>query len=226
MMEFASLSCLFLPILIGLPLLAACLSHTNRAWQIAEIFSASSLLVAVLSWIGVVAFGFTFNSVDWLEITPLRATLFLLVSFIAYIVLRYAHINFNSDVDSGRFLYWLMLTICAVTLTLLSNHLILFWCAWTSISLSMHKLINFYPYRYRAALAAHKKFIFARVAELCLAAAFLLLYDYHHNFLISEILQQYPLTTLPWQQKLAAILLAVVALIGSSEESVGNLSAL
>jgi NAD(P)H-quinone oxidoreductase subunit 5 len=43
--------------------------------------------------------------------------------------------------------------------------------------------------------------------------AFLLLYDIHHTFLISEILQQAPLHVSSWQQQTATILLGLVALI-------------
>ena len=212
-MEITAIYSLSLPILICLPLLSACLSNTARAWQFAEIFGATSLLIALFAWVAFVFLGATFNLMDWLAITPLRATLLLLVSFIAYIVLRYARTNFNADADSARFLRWLTLTIFAVTLTVISNHLAAFWLAWASISLSMHKLLVFYPSRYRAVLAAHKKFIFARLAELCLAAAFFLLYDYHDSYLISEILQQYPAAHISWQQQAAAILLGIVALI-------------
>lgn len=212
-MEIATLCSLLVPILIFLPLLSACLSNTARAWQLAEIFSAASLLIALLLWIGFVFLGGTPNPTDWLAITPLRATLLLLVSFIAYMVLRYARTNFNADTDSSRFLRWLTLTIFAVTVTVMSNHLIVFWLAWVSISLSMHKLLLFYPSRYRAVLAAHKKFIFARVAELCLAVAFLLLYNHHQSYLIADILQHYPTTSISWQQEVAAILLGIVALI-------------
>ena len=211
-MDIATACSLFVPTLIGLHLVSACLSNTARAWQLAEIFSACSLLMALLTWVAVVFFDVRFDLTHWLAITPLRATLLVLVSFIASIVLHYARTNFDADADSSRFLRWLTFTIFAVTLTVMSNHLILFWFAWTSISLSMHKLLVFYPSRYRAVLAAHKKFISARTAEICLAGAFFLLYEHHHSFLISEILQQYPAALISWQQQFAAILLAIVAL--------------
>jgi NAD(P)H-quinone oxidoreductase subunit 5 len=212
-MESLVVSSLVLPILVSLPLLSACLSNAKRNWQLAEILGASSFLMVLLAGIILIWPGITFTSVDWLAFTPLRATLLLLVSFIAYIVLRYARTNFASDPSNATFLRWLTLTIFAVMLTISSNHLVVFWFAWLSISLSLHKLLVFYPSRYRAVLAAHKKFIFARIAELCLGAAFLLLYNYHNTFLISEILQQYPSSSISWQQEIAAILISLVALI-------------
>jgi NAD(P)H-quinone oxidoreductase subunit 5 len=47
----------------------------------------------------------------------------------------------------------------------------------------------FYPDRKRAALAAHKKFLFARVAEACLIGAAALLYAEHGTLFISEIMR-------------------------------------
>lgn len=144
---------------------------------------------------------------------PLNTTVLVLISFIALIVLRYAKTNFNSDADGERFLRWLMTTLLAVIVTVSSNHLVVFWLAWMGISLSMHQLLMFYPNRYRATLAAHKKFILARVAEALLAAAFILLYDVHNSVIISEILARYPASELLWQEQTAALLIAVVALI-------------
>ena len=80
---------------------------------------------------------------------------------------------------------WLLTTLSAVTLVVLSNHLILFWLGWLSISLALHKLLMFYPNRPRAALAAHKKFIVARLAETCLFIAFALLYNVHDTWLLT-----------------------------------------
>jgi NAD(P)H-quinone oxidoreductase subunit 5 len=150
---------------------------------------------------------------NFFSLNPLRVTLLILVSFIATIVLRFAWTNFALDSDRPRFMRWFALTVLAVILTILSNHLVLFWMAWVSISLSVHQLLVFYSARYRAVLAAHKKFIFARATEVFLAIAFLLLYDIHHTFLISEILQQAPLHVSSWQQQTATILLGLVALI-------------
>lgn len=212
-MESIIIASLIWPILVCLPLLSAALSQSKRGWLYAELFSATALLLALMAWIALIPLNISFSLVNWLDITPLRATLLLLVSFIAYIVIRYARTNFTSDPDSARFLGWLTLTISAVMLTLVSNHLIIFWLAWVSISLSMHQLLVFYPSRYRAVLAAHKKFIFARLAELCLATAFVLLYSQHNTLLISEIIAYYPVDTLSWQEQSAAILLAIVALI-------------
>lgn len=137
----------------------------------------------------------------------------VLITFIGFIVLRYAKTNFRSDSDNERFLRWLLATLLAVIVTVSSNHLAVFWLGWVGISLSMHQLLMFYPYRYRATLAAHKKFILARVAEALLAVAFILLYNVHNSATVSEILAHYPAPELRWQEQTAALLIALVAII-------------
>ena len=63
---------------------------------------------------------------NFFSLNPLRVTLLILVSFIATIVLRFAWTNFALDSDRPRFMRWFALTVLAVILTILSNHLVLF----------------------------------------------------------------------------------------------------
>ncbi len=42
--------------------------------------------------------------------------------------------------------------------------------AWTATSLALHQLLTFYPDRTGALVAAHKKFLVSRLADLCLLA--------------------------------------------------------
>jgi NAD(P)H-quinone oxidoreductase subunit 5 len=128
-------------------------------------------------------------------------------------VLRYSKTNFENDKDNKRFLFWLTLTVFAVMMTVSSNNLITFWLGWVAISLSMHQLLTFYPERYRAVLAAHKKFLFARSAEILLAISFLIISYHHKTFNISEILNQYPVSSFDWSINLATVLIALVAMI-------------
>ncbi len=48
--------------------------------------------------------------------------------------------------------------------------------AWIASSLALHQLLTFYSDRSAALIAAHKKFIASRLAELCLAVALALIY--------------------------------------------------
>ncbi|RUO76742.1 NADH-quinone oxidoreductase subunit L [Pseudidiomarina taiwanensis] len=146
-------------------------------------------------------FGFRF--------TPLSTTMVALISFIGWVVTRYAQTQFAESIDEQRFRRRLFATIAAILFTVISDHLLLFWLGWIAVSSSLHQMLVFYPERPRAVLAAHKKFIFARLAETLLATAFILFYLAHGTASIAE-LQTVTLTPLSYT---AMTLLAIVALM-------------
>lgn len=201
----------FWPALAGLPLAAALLSRIRNPWRLAESLLSLGFALSLLVWVQSLIWPAQAN--ELFHLTPLTSTLALLISFIALVVLRYAKSNLAQDPDNRRFLTWLLATVAAVLTTVISNHLLTFWVAWVAISLSLHQLLMFYPDRPRAALAAHKKFLLARLAEALLAVAFVLLYQHHQTAQIDEILARYPAESVSWPEQLAAVLLGLVALI-------------
>lgn len=198
---------------ICLALMCAASSIFSEAWRIARWLIGGGLVISLLLWLLTLLTKNDSASLSLIYITPIKACVLVLIYFIAFVVLRYAQANFNTDPDKNRFLRWFMLTIFSVMLTVATDHLLVFWFAWIGISLSLHQLLMFYPNRPRAALAAHKKFILARLAEILLAFSFGLLYFQHHSFSIHMILAHYPMTIFGWHLQLAAVLLALVALI-------------
>lgn len=191
-------------------LLILLFSGTARGWRVAIWLSGFNLALALLLWLASLH---TPILAGVLRLAFLPSTLLVLVSFLAWIIYRYAATNFQADVDAIRFLRWLTLTVLAVQVLLLANHLLLFWLAWVSVSLSLHQLLMFYPNRSRARLAAHKKFLIARGSEVLLGLAFLLIYLAHDSLSIVQILSEYPVADFTWQLQLATLLLAVVALL-------------
>ena len=195
---------------ILLSILVLVFSKTRQGWQVATLLSGVNVLLAIFLFVQI------FNSPVMsavFRLDFLHATVLLLINFLAWIIYRYSAVNFQADADAPRFLTWLTCTLLSVQVLILSDHLIIFWLAWVGVSLSLHKLLTFYPNRPRAILAAHKKFLIARCSELFLGLSFWFIYSVHHSFSISHILSQYPLTDLPWQITSAVILLALVALL-------------
>jgi NAD(P)H-quinone oxidoreductase subunit 5 len=142
-----------------------------------------------------------------------------LVVFMSVILIAFSRNYMAGEPRGGTYWHWLLNTLAAVSLVVISNHLLLFWLGWVSISLALHKLLTFYPERPRAALAAHKKFLLARTAEMSLMAAIILLYQQHGTLLISDLVAHFnavaignsvQLTTV---DHIAAVLIAVTALI-------------
>lgn len=195
------------------PLLSLLFSTTNRRWEVAYISRLIGLFSALAIWICTLLNVDINHAFPLIHFTGLSSTAFLLVHFIGFIVLNYARRNFELDSNNQRFLQWFLITLFSVMVTVVSNHLLLLWLGWVSISISLHQLLMFYPQRYRAVLAAHKKFIFARTAEILLSIAFLIIYSEHGTGFIDHIFAQYPLQNLSINLHIAAILIANVVLI-------------
>lgn len=158
------------------------------------------------------------NSPSWIGTSPLNLLLLSLVLFLNLILTRFSRRYMAGDQDIVRYYRWFFLSIAGVSITVIANHLALFWCGWLFISLAFHKLITFYSNRRRALLAAHKKFILARIAELLLLLAFTLLYREHKTLFITELSQIFLnaaafKTQLSLSDQVAAIFLASAALI-------------
>jgi NAD(P)H-quinone oxidoreductase subunit 5 len=204
---------LYLPLFVPLIFLAAGLASRSLErpliWRLAAGASLVALLTSLVFLVLTIAFPFAPYGI--LQASPLTAVMQVLASFIAFVVIRYSCTSMATEARAATYLVWLQLTLAAVTLAVASNHMLMLLAAWTCISLGLHRLLMFFPERPRAALAAHKKFLLARLAELCLLGAFLLLHHVQRSWLISDVLAAYP-AQLSWAEQLAALLIAAAAL--------------
>jgi NAD(P)H-quinone oxidoreductase subunit 5 len=98
----------------------------------------------------------------------LGCTMLLLVSFIGWIIVGYSRSYLDGEGGQPRYIRSLMLTLAAVSLLVLTNNLLLLAAAWIVTSLALHVLLTFFEQRPQALIAAHKKFLASRVADLCL----------------------------------------------------------
>jgi NAD(P)H-quinone oxidoreductase subunit 5 len=104
-------------------------------------------------------------------VDALSAILFVLVSFIGVVVLRYSRNYLDGDPRQSHFFNWLALTLASVLTLIVSGNVALLIAAWIATSLGLHKLLLFYPGRPAAQLAAKKKFVASRIGDLCLICA-------------------------------------------------------
>ncbi len=98
----------------------------------------------------------------------LGGVMLLLVASLGWVIVRYSQPYLDGERGQSRHLRSLMLTMAAVTLLVLSNNLLVLAAAWIATSLALHSLLTFFDQRPQALIAAHKKFIASRVADLCL----------------------------------------------------------
>lgn len=92
----------------------------------------------------------------------------LLVCTIALVIARYSRSYLDGDPDVQRYARWLLATLAAVTLLVVSSHLLVIALAWTATSLALHQLLTHRRERVPALVAAHKKFLVSRLADACL----------------------------------------------------------
>jgi len=151
-----------------------------------------------------------------LRLDTLSLAMANLIAIVGLVVMRFSRQYLQGEAGHLRFQRWLSSTLGCVAITITSDHLLLLLAGWVCTSLCLHQLLLFYPHRPRARLAAQKKFIASRLGELCLLAAFVLLYQQHDSFIISNVLAAYsdpsPAAT-GWPTQIAAVLIAVAALL-------------
>lgn len=152
------------------PLIMARLCGTS-AWLalgLGLISAAGQLPRSTSTELGLMGFDF--------YVDALSVCLFVLVALLAAVVIRFSRNYLDGDPQQGYFLKLLALTSASVLTLTIAGHLVLFVIAWIATSLSLHRLLTFYPERPAAQLAARKKFLISRVGDLCLVAAMVLIY--------------------------------------------------
>jgi NAD(P)H-quinone oxidoreductase subunit 5 len=163
---------------VALPLIALCASVVagltliqsavvNEIWLATEIPLALNL-------------GIYFDS--------LSAVMFVLISFVGWIIARYSLRYLDGDTHQGQFLTSMLFTLGAVLLLVVSRNLVMFTLSWMLTSWGLHRLLTYYGDRPAACWAARKKFLISRLGDVLLILALVLTYrcfgtvDFHELF--------------------------------------------
>lgn len=141
----------------------------------------------------------------------------MLVTFIGWIVVRYSATYLDGEARQGMFMAWLCVTLAMVMLLVIAGTLVQLVVAWIGTGIGIHRLLIFYPDRVAAQRAARKKRVTARVAELALIVAALLLAMAYGTTDIASILAQARAGEGGGLAIAAAALLAVAALLKSAQ---------
>jgi len=110
-----------------------------------------------------------------LRLDPLSLFMFWLVSFLGTVLIQFSRNYLDGDERHTQFLGRLYLTIAAVLMFVLAGNLWQLVLGWIAMSLTLHQLLVFYADRPRAIIAARKKYILARLGDLLLIIAAVLL---------------------------------------------------
>ena len=173
------------PLTLLLGAIAGFLSPGHRPRVLPRLAEASALvaiLVAVISAVVIVLQGpldgrlVGLNGLGLsIRLDAVSVLMLLLVSFIGWVVVRYAATYLDGEARQGAFTGWLCMTLASVLLLVLSGNLVQLVLAWVATSLFLHRLLLFYPDRVAARRAAAKKFVTARLGDVALIGAAALL---------------------------------------------------
>jgi len=110
------------------------------------------------------------------RLDAVSAVMLVLVTFVGWIVLRYAATYMDGELRQGAFTGWLCATLAAVMMLVISGNTLQLAVAWILTSVFLHKLLLFYPDRVAAQRAARKKWVTARAGDAALIVAVVVLH--------------------------------------------------
>jgi NAD(P)H-quinone oxidoreductase subunit 5 len=216
------------PLLYAAVAAATALGQRSEAgWRVARWGAALALGAAVLSLVGLLTGGAALlrghalvmlgdaGAVHLgLRSDPLGALMLVLVSFIGWVIVRYSQPYLGGARGQPRYIRGLMLTLAAVSLLVVTNNLAVLALAWIATSLALHGLLTFFDDRPQALIAAHKKFLVSRVADLCLGGGVALVGVQLGTLDIDRaIAAARALPAMPGSLQVAALLLAASAML-------------
>lgn len=135
------------------------------------------LLRPVLSFLGFDARTTVPTSVmnEVVQLDLVSSAMFVLVSTLAVVVVRYSRTYLAGQRDLDRYARSLVLTVASVTVLVISNHLAVLVVAWFATDVGLHSLLTFYPARRQAIIVAHKKFLLSRLADACFLSSIVII---------------------------------------------------
>lgn len=151
------------------------------------------------------------------RLDAVSAPMLLLVSFIGWIVLRYARVYMDGEARQGTFTGGLCATLASVLLLVQAGGLVQLVLAWIATGVFLHKLLLFRADRVQARRAARKRLILSRAAEVLLAAAAVLLAAGYGTADIAGISAAARAGEAPGAALAAAALLALSAILISAQ---------
>ena len=113
----------------------------------------------------------------------------LLVAVLGWVIVRYSHRYLAGEPGQIRYLRALLSTLASVSVVVVTDNLGVLVAAWFASSLGVHGLLTFYSNRRPALLAARKKFVVSRLADVALLVALALVWRETTTLDIPTLLQ-------------------------------------
>ncbi len=168
------------PVLLAIVLApAACMVTVAALPQLRRVSSARSW--RAFQWLSLLALAATALTIvvvpddvplpTWLKLTPLGLGMALLVQALGTVIGAFSARYLQGEGGQRRYAAALAAVLAAVHVLLLADHWALLIAAWALVGVALQRLLLFYPERPFARLAARKKWIADRLADVLLIAA-------------------------------------------------------
>lgn len=121
------------------------------------------------------------------QLDVVSSAMLLLVCTLAVVVVRYSQTYLAGEPGLVRFSRSLLMTLAAVTLLVITNHMAVLVAAWLGTGIGLHQLLTFYRTRRQAVIVAHKEFLLSRIADMCFLASLVLMEAEIHSVHIDVV---------------------------------------
>lgn len=183
----------------ALALLVARWAHTGQASTTAQLWRGvqGAIWAGLIASVGAaVSQAISPTQAAWgelLALTPLSATLALLVQGLAGVIASFSGRYLQGDVQGlagqRRYASALAGVLASVQVLLLADHWLLLIAAWAAVGACLQRLLCFYADRPFALLAAHKKRLADRLADILLLGAAALAWQEAGSGSLSQLAQ-------------------------------------
>lgn len=129
------------------------------------------------------------------RVDPLTLAMLALIGFIGLIILTFSRHYLAGDpnaddADQHNYRRWLCATLASISTLVATNQLLVLGVAWVATSLCLHQLLTYYSQRPQALLAAHKKFLISRLADVFILSGLVIVSVHYHSFQMDRIFAQ------------------------------------
>jgi NAD(P)H-quinone oxidoreductase subunit 5 len=124
-----------------------------------------------------------------IRLDAISTIMLTMIALLSFVIIKFSLNYLDGEDRQGAFIGRLTSTIACVQLLVISGNIGLLFVSWVFTSISLHRLLVFYPGRPGAIAVARKKFIVARMADFCLLVACVLLYTQFQTGNLETIFQ-------------------------------------
>lgn len=170
-MNYFFLILALMPIILMLTGILISLLPKTSVVQVWRLFTGLSVL-ALASTLVNICIGQTIPELQsWLKINQFGTVLAFLVQLLCTVITVFSKLYLEGEPEQKYYVTALAGVLAAVHLLLMADHWVVLISAWALVGLALERLLCFYPDRAFALLAAHKKQIADRAADVMLITA-------------------------------------------------------